>query len=112
MKMLRRKSHRTPKTTMGRMCSTKFSTLVVSFAAALKGKTEERRQSPARQVSVAAPATVEQKALRPYSVKSAGNRSVNSGSKCKQPTSGQYVESSNCSTANYDRVQWCCIIEG
>jgi hypothetical protein len=39
----------------------------------------------------------------------AKNRSLSSGSTCKQSTSRQYVESSNCSTANYDSVQWCSI---
>jgi hypothetical protein len=30
-----------------------------------------------------------------------------SGLKCKQSAFG-HVQSSNCSTANYSRVQWCC----
>jgi hypothetical protein len=43
----------------------------------------------------------------PYTAE--GNRSVSSGSSCKQSISGQYVESSNCSTADYDRGQWCSV---
>jgi hypothetical protein len=34
----------------------------------------------------------------------ARNRSVSSGSKYKQSTSRQYVESSNCSTASHDKI--------
>jgi hypothetical protein len=34
---------------------------------------------------------------------------VNQGSNCKQPTSRQHVEGGNCSTADYDRVQWCSV---
>jgi hypothetical protein len=37
------------------------------------------------------------------STRTAANRSVNSRSKCKQFTSRQYVESSNSSTADYDK---------
>jgi hypothetical protein len=36
-------------------------------------------------------------------------RSVSSGYRCKQSTSRQYVESGDCSTENYDRVQWRCV---
>jgi hypothetical protein len=36
-------------------------------------------------------------------------RLVSPRSKCKQPTFRQYVESSNCSVADYDKVQWCCV---
>jgi hypothetical protein len=32
-----------------------------------------------------------------------------SGCNCKQSASRQYGDSYNCSTANYDRVQWCSI---
>jgi hypothetical protein len=45
--------------------STKLNTPGVSFEAALKENTEDQRQPPARQVSVAAPATVETRATKP-----------------------------------------------
>jgi hypothetical protein len=37
------------------------------------------------------------------------NRSIRPGPTCKPSTSRQYVESSNCSSANYDRGQWCTV---
>jgi hypothetical protein len=63
--MQRKKSQRTPKETVGRVFSTKLTTPGVSFAAALKGNTEDKRQPPANQVPVPAPATVEQRATKP-----------------------------------------------
>jgi hypothetical protein len=64
--MQRRQSQRTPKTPAGRVFSTKLATPGVSFAAALKGNPEEdQRQRPARQVSVAAPASAEPRATKP-----------------------------------------------
>jgi hypothetical protein len=60
----RRKSQRMPKTTVGRVFSTKFTTPCVSFAAALKGNTEDQRQPLAHHVPVPAPATVEPRATK------------------------------------------------
>jgi hypothetical protein len=54
---MQKKSQRTPKTTTGRLISSKLTTPGMSFAAALRGKTEEQQQPQTHQV--AGPATME-----------------------------------------------------
>jgi hypothetical protein len=56
-KMQKKKSQRTPKNTTGRSIPSKLTTPGVSFAAALRGKTEEQQQPQTHQV--ADPATME-----------------------------------------------------
>jgi hypothetical protein len=56
-KMQKKKSQRTPRTTTGRVCSSNLSTSGMSFAEALRGKTEEQRQHRTNQV--AGPDTME-----------------------------------------------------
>jgi hypothetical protein len=62
--MLRRKSQRTPKTTKTteRVFPTKLTTPGVPVAAALRDRTEDQQQPPARQVPVAAPGALKEKA--------------------------------------------------
>jgi hypothetical protein len=55
--MQKKKSQRTPKTTTGRLFSSKLTTPGMSFVAALRGKTEEQQQPQTHQV--AGPATME-----------------------------------------------------
>jgi hypothetical protein len=54
---MQKKSQRTPRTVTGRLCSSKLTTLGMSFAAALRSKTEEQQQPQAHQV--AGPETME-----------------------------------------------------
>jgi hypothetical protein len=106
--LLKRKSHRTPKTTTARVFSSNHTTPGVSFAAALRGSTPQQQHKPhAPQVPTAGRPPTEKE--RPSSCRASTIRSVSSGSKCKQSTSRQYVASSYCCTENYDRVQWCCV---
>jgi hypothetical protein len=53
----KKKSQRTPKTKTGRLFSSKLTTPGMSFAAELRGKTEEQQQPQTQQVAV--PATME-----------------------------------------------------
>jgi hypothetical protein len=55
--MKNKKSQRTPRTTTGRVFSSKLTNLRMSFAAALRGKTEEQQQPRTHQV--AGPETME-----------------------------------------------------
>jgi hypothetical protein len=55
--MQKKKVQRTPKNTTGRLISYKLTTPGMSFAAALRGKTEEQQQPQTHQV--AGPATIE-----------------------------------------------------
>jgi hypothetical protein len=55
--MQKKKVQRTPKTTTGRLISSKLTTPGISFAAALRGKAEEQQQPQTHQV--AGPATME-----------------------------------------------------
>jgi hypothetical protein len=80
--LLRRKSQRIPKTTTGRVFSTKLTTPGVSFAAELRGRIEDHQQPPARQEAVAAPVAVEPRVSAPLSQQS------------QQPT-GQSVRAQN-----------------
>jgi hypothetical protein len=64
--MLRRKPQRTPKTTTGKVFSTKLTSPSVFFAAALRDKTDEQRQIPARQVPIADSATMEPSGPAPF----------------------------------------------
>jgi hypothetical protein len=57
--MQKNKSQRTPRTTTGRVFFSTHTTQGMTFAAALRGKTEEQRQPQTHQVVVAGPATVE-----------------------------------------------------
>jgi hypothetical protein len=47
----------------------------------------------------------------PGSCAAARRRSVRSGSRCKQFTSAQHIQSNICSTADCDSVLWCCVTE-
>jgi hypothetical protein len=49
--MQKKKSQRTPKTTTGRLIPYKLTTPGMSFAAALRGKTEEQQQPQTHQVA-------------------------------------------------------------
>jgi biotin carboxyl carrier protein len=49
--MQKRKSQRTPKATTGRVFSSKLTTPGMSFAVALRGKTEEQQQSQTQQAA-------------------------------------------------------------
>jgi hypothetical protein len=49
--MQKKKVQRTPKTTTGRLISSKLTTPGMSFAAALRGKTEEQQQPQTHQVA-------------------------------------------------------------
>jgi hypothetical protein len=55
----RKKSQKSPKTTMGMVFSYTFTTPSVSFEPALRGRTEDQQRLPARQVAVAAPGAEE-----------------------------------------------------
>jgi hypothetical protein len=61
--MQKKKVQRTPKTTTGRLISSKLTTPGVSFAAALRGQTEEQQQPQTHQV--ADPDTMEPRVLSP-----------------------------------------------
>jgi hypothetical protein len=93
----KRKSQETPRTTTGRVFSSNIITPGVPFAAALRGDTTQHVHPQAWHLPVATPS-------RRCGIEPVGSwtkvRSVRLGCNCKQPTSGQYVESSNCSTAN------------
>jgi hypothetical protein len=55
--MQKNKSQKTPRTAMGRVFSSNLTNLGMSFAAALRGKTEEQQQTRTHQV--AGPDTME-----------------------------------------------------
>jgi hypothetical protein len=61
--MQKKKSQRTPRTTTGRVFSSNLITPGVSFAAALRGRTEEQQQPQTHEVAVVGPATVERRFL-------------------------------------------------
>jgi hypothetical protein len=102
----KKKSQRTPKTTTGRVFSSNLTMTGVSFAA-LPGSTAQTTTAGAP--SSCDRSTCRNKIEHPGVWTTTKRRSVSSGSNCKQPTSRQYVESSNCGTTNYDRVKWCCV---
>jgi hypothetical protein len=94
-----KKSQRSPKPTTERVFSSNLIIPGVSFAAALRGITSQGQRPLIRQLPVAVPPAATKSSIR----------SVSSGSKRKQSNPRQYIESGDCSTANYDRVQWCCV---
>jgi hypothetical protein len=57
--MQKTKSQRTPKTTTGRVFSSNITTPGMSFAAALRGSTEQQQRPQARKVPLAGPAAAE-----------------------------------------------------
>jgi hypothetical protein len=59
--MQKKKSQKISKTTPGRMFSSSLTTPSMSFAEALRGRTEEQKQPQTHRVSVAGPATMESK---------------------------------------------------
>jgi hypothetical protein len=56
--MRKSKSQRTPKTTMGRAFSSNYTTLGLSFAAALRNNEKQQKRPHPRQVTVPGPATM------------------------------------------------------
>jgi hypothetical protein len=104
----KRKSQRTPKTTTGSVISSNRTTPGVSFAAAFRGSTGQIQQPQGPQSSNRRP-TRNREPECASSCRASTIRSVSSGSEYKQSTSGQYIASSYGCTANYDRVQWCCV---
>jgi hypothetical protein len=95
--MRQRKIPRAPKPNTGRAFSSKYIMPGVSFAEALQSKADQTQQNHPRQAAVVAKSS--------DSTETAGSRSVNTGSNCKQFASGQHGQGSNCSTEIHDRVQ-------
>jgi hypothetical protein len=100
----RKRSKKTPKTTTGRVFSSTLATPGVSFAAALRGGRQQNQQPPAPQAPAAAekPSSPAAEPQQPTG-QSVRARNVNSEPLVK------IVKSHNYSTADYDRVQWCCV---
>jgi hypothetical protein len=63
--MQKKKLQRTPRATTGRVFSSGLTTPGVSFAAALRGRTEEQQQPQTHQVAVAGSATMEPRVPAP-----------------------------------------------
>jgi hypothetical protein len=99
----KRRSQKAPKTTTGRVFSSNLPTPGASFAAALRGSTQQQQRSQALQVSVSSPPAAKKQC--PVSWTAATKRSVISDYKCKRFVAEQNVGSSNDgSTAHYDKV--------
>jgi hypothetical protein len=86
--MHKKKSQRRPKTTAGRLIPSKLATPGMSFAAALRGKTEEQQQPQIHQV--AGPATMELRV--PVALPQQ-----------EQQKAGQSVRASNVNTLSLDK---------
>jgi hypothetical protein len=102
----KKKSQRTPKTTVGRVFSSALTTARVSFAAALWGSREQQQRPQARQVPVTVPTAAEQLRV------TATVQQQEIGQSVQASPLDNIVESRNYSTADYDRVQWCCVGRG
>jgi hypothetical protein len=104
-----KKTLRAPKTTIGRAFSSSYITSGVSFEEAVQNKAHQLQQIHPQQAVVAGPHTIKQpKAPTPPKWQETG---VSTSSNCKQFASEpeQHVQGSNCSAADYDSVQWCCV---